>query len=155
MNFPSWMIPSLKAAVCHMECAEDVATRMQHLGTTAYPRDDAPQLWAGQTTWAWQERGMCHAVGWDWIEMQRGVIVLADPMALITNVEFASHEQGEKGERQRILLLNSIVYLLPWQEQVRSGLRGPSRKKVPVEGLVVPKSAAVAVSNAPEMELAA
>lgn len=155
MTFPSWMIPSLKPAISQCDQVEAIAPRMRHLGTTAYPRDDEPQLWAGQTTWAWEDGGLCHAVGWDWVEMQRDVIVLSDPMALITNVEFAAYGSDEHAARRGILLLNSLVYLLPWQDQVRSGLRLPQRKKSFRAGLVVPKSAHGAASNVPEMELAA
>jgi hypothetical protein len=127
MEIASWMISSMAPAVWSGDHPEDVSRRMRPAGTHAYPRDDCPELWAGQTTWAWHKDGVWHAVGWDWIELQRDVLVLADPMALVSNLQFAGHEQNEVGERQRILLLNSIVYLLPWQEQVRRGLGRSSR----------------------------
>jgi len=135
------MVPSLEPTSCPTECPEEIALRMRPIGTHAYPRDDEPGLWAGQTTWAWDEKGVRHAVGWDWVEMQRDVLVLSDPMALVSNIAFPSHEKSELGERRRVLLLNSIVYLLPWQEQVRMGL-GRSTSKVS-QLSVGPKSARI------------
>lgn len=139
MDFPSWMIRSMRPMECAIECPRELSRLLRPLATHAFPRTDEPGLWMGQTSWGWEEDGEWHAFGWDWVEMQPEVMSLADPMAIVSNVQFASHNQAANAERARVLLLNNIVYFLPWQEHVRAAL-GRS-KRTPKRLSVIPKSA--------------
>ena len=61
-------------------------------------------------------------MAWDWIQIAQGVIAIADPMALVTNVRLI----GEQGEvwtaQQSALFLNYVVRDLPWQREVQRAL---------------------------------
>ena len=58
-------------------------------------------------------------MAWDWVQIAQGVIAIADPMALVTNVRLI----GERGEvwtaQQSALFLNYLVRDLPWQREVQ------------------------------------
>ncbi len=61
-------------------------------------------------------------MAWDWVQIARGVIAIADPMALVTNVRLI----GDQGEvwtaQQSALFLNYLVRDLPWQLEVQRAL---------------------------------
>jgi hypothetical protein len=135
MQMPCWMIKALQPVTSSMESPSAASRAMKPVGSRGYPRDDDPTLWCGQTTWAWEEHGFLCAVGWDWVEIQRHVLVMADPMSIITNVEFVSEENEELcTERVKLILLNSIIYLLPWQKEALGSLGNTlGRQSIPSE----------------------
>jgi hypothetical protein len=94
------------------------------LGTRIAFNGDAQELPAGQTIWAGSAaEGDC-GMAWDWIMVARGVVAMADPMCVITNLRLL----GDQGEvltaQQSARYLNEIVRGLPWQHEVRRALDG-------------------------------
>ncbi len=63
-------------------------------------------------------------MAWDWIQIARGVVAIADPMSLVTNLRLI----GDGGEvwtaQQSALFLNRLVRALPWQLEVQRALGG-------------------------------
>ena len=61
-------------------------------------------------------------MAWDWVQIAKGVVAIADPMSLITNVRLI----GDAGEvltaQQSALFLNELVRELPWQVEVQRAL---------------------------------
>ena len=80
MELPCWMIKSLPAVVCRTELCDSAPSMMNPNWARCYPRTDDPDLFCGQTTWSFEENGSTAAVGWEWVELRKGVAVLADPM---------------------------------------------------------------------------
>ncbi|HEX2010170.1 MAG TPA: hypothetical protein VJN44_04455 [Roseateles sp.] len=77
----------------------------------------------GQTLWTGEsENGAAAGVAWDWIRLPEGVVALADPMALVTNLQFVSAEGEVLAPMQSVLQLNGIVHTLPWQDEVQRAL---------------------------------
>ena len=122
MELPCWMIKSLPAVVCPAELCDNAPSMMNPNWARCYPRADDPELFCGQTTWSFEENGSTAAVGWEWVELRKGVAVLADPMSLQSNVEFASANEYDQLESHKIILLNTLVSSLPWQWHVRKAL---------------------------------
>lgn len=79
---------------------------------------------AGQTLWGGLLEEGDAGVAWDWVQISRGVVALADPMSVVTNLRLV----GEAGEvltsLQAALYLNALVHELPWQGEVERALRG-------------------------------
>ena len=78
---------------------------------------------AGQTVWGGSGDDGEAGVAWDWVQISRGVVAMADPMSVVSNLRLI----GEHGEvltaLQSVRYLNELVRLLPWQSEVERALR--------------------------------
>ncbi len=96
--------------------------RFQHLSTRVSAPADRMSRCAGQTIWGGQSAEGEAGVAWDWVEIAGGVVALADPMSVVTNLRLV----GEEGEVLTALesarYLNEIVHALPWQSEVQRAL---------------------------------
>lgn len=77
---------------------------------------------AGQTIWAGSAAEGEAGMAWDWVLITRGVVAMADPMSVISNLRLV----GDQGEvltaQQSARFLNEIVRALPWQSEVQRAL---------------------------------
>ena len=105
------------------QAGEPPRRRLQHLGTRVLPLGDAHGPAAGQTLWATHDDDGEAGMAWDWIQIGHGVVAMADPMSLVTNLRLV----GQQGEVLTVCesarYLNEFVRRLPWQHEVRSLLR--------------------------------
>ncbi len=84
---------------------------------------DAAQPSMGQTLWIGaSENGAEAGVAWDWVCLPEGVVAMADPMALVTNLQFLSPQGEVLAPMESVLQLNGIVHTLPWQCEVQRAL---------------------------------
>lgn len=87
------------------------------LGTADDPRP------RGATSW------LCHlahhtgTIAWEWLMLQDGVVMLADPNAVASNLRFVSSSGEVSDELRRVVLLNVIVHSLQWQHRVLAEIR--------------------------------
>jgi hypothetical protein len=51
--------------------------------------------------------------------MPAGVVAMADPMALVTNLQFLNAEGRVLAPLESVRQLNEIVHALPWQFEVQ------------------------------------
>ncbi len=61
-------------------------------------------------------------VAWDWVQIQRGVVAMADPLALVTNLKLIDDEGEALNKVEAAVQLHQLVYSLPWQTEVRRAL---------------------------------
>ena len=98
------------------------AMHFMHLGTCVTVHDDLHLRTAGQTVWGNVLSDGRAGVAWDWVQMPRGMLAMADPMCVVTNLRVV----GEHGEVLTAFdaarVLNEIVYALPWQTEVHRAL---------------------------------
>jgi hypothetical protein len=93
-----------------------MSTRVTHPGSAHNPP-------CGQTIWA--ECTLEHEAGvaWDWVQICDGVIAMADPMSVVTNLRLV----GDRGQvltaREAALFLSRLVQQLPWQDEVLNALQ--------------------------------
>ena len=89
-----------------------------HLGTLVTSPDET----AGQTIWGGHAEDGDAGVAWDWVQLPRGAVAMADPMSVVTNLRLL----GDHGEvltaQQAARFLNEIVHKLPWQREVQRAL---------------------------------
>lgn len=79
---------------------------------------------AGQTLWGGNLDDGDAGVAWDWVQITRGVVALADPMSVVTNLRLVGEEGEVLTSLQASLYLNALVHELPWQTEVERALRG-------------------------------
>lgn len=79
---------------------------------------------SGQTVWAASAAEGEAGMAWDWIQIARGVVAIADPMSLVTNVRLIGDEGEVLTAQQSALYLNELVRALPWQAEVQRALKG-------------------------------
>jgi hypothetical protein len=93
-----------------------------HHQTTITSVDERLGRCAGQTIWCTRSDVGDAGVAWDWVQMPRGMVAMVDPMCVATNLRLL----GDTGEVltafESARILNSIVYMLPWQREVRRAL---------------------------------
>lgn len=107
-----------------------VALDVQHARTRVQRARTAGRRCSGSTRW---ER--CFADGsawleWDWLEIDGGAVVQADPLNVRCNVLLLDDRQRPLLCSRRRVMLATLVYLLPWQGPVLDmlhGLRGSPR----------------------------
>jgi hypothetical protein len=104
------------------QAGEPARVRFHHLGTRITFSGDPLGPPAGQTIWAGSAADGEAGMAWDWVLITRGVVAMADPMSVITNLRLV----GEQGEvltaQQSARFLNEIVRALPWQSEVQRAL---------------------------------
>ena len=57
-------------------------------------------------------------MAWDWIHLPHGIVAMADPMSVVTNLTLVGPEGEMLTELESARHLNGIVHGLPWQDQV-------------------------------------
>lgn len=118
---PAWIVYAWPRVLC--ETRHVPTLDFAHMSTAVLiPGDDSrPTL--GQTLWRREdELGRVCGVAWDWISLPAGLVAMVDPMALITNLQFVSHEGEVLAPLESVRQLNEIVHMLPWQQEVQQAL---------------------------------
>ena len=105
------------------QAGDPARMRFHHLDTRIAFSDDAPRIPAGQTVWAASAADGEAGMAWDWIQIARGVVAIADPMSVVTNVRLISAYGEVLTAHQAACFLNELVRSLPWQEEVQRALR--------------------------------
>jgi hypothetical protein len=105
------------------QASEPKSARFHHLGTyIMFNQGDAPGPTAGQTVWAASAAEGEAGMAWDWVQLARGVVAIADPMSLVTNVRLVGDEGEVLTAQEAALFLNELVRGLPWQLEVHRAL---------------------------------
>lgn len=94
----------------------------QHLSTHVTGSTGARCRVSGQTIWAGTIDGGEAGMAWDWIEVASGIVAMADPMSVVTNLRIVGDEGEVLTSHQAARVLNCIVHALPWQDEVGRAL---------------------------------
>ncbi|MGH6610002.1 MAG: hypothetical protein ACRECQ_07085 [Burkholderiaceae bacterium] len=93
-----------------------------HLGTHVAPRLNHDWPCTGQTVWGGRAADSAAGISWDWIEVTAGVVAIADPMMMITNLRVIGREGEVLTAYEAAPHLNGIVHGLAWQAEVQRAL---------------------------------
>ena len=117
---PAWIVCAWPPVTCPVVQTTDL--HFVHLGTRVLNTGDGENPTTGQTIWGGPSGDGAAGVAWDWVQIQDGVVAMADPFGLVTNLQFV----GDQGELlsgfEATLRLNELVHTLPWQSEVQRAL---------------------------------
>ena len=80
---------------------------------------DAENPSCGQTLWGDASDARATGVAWDWIELPHGVVAMADPFGMVTNLRLINDQGDVMSPTQIAVHLHPLVHALPWQQEVR------------------------------------
>lgn len=115
-NLPPWAVTSMPM-VWLDDCDPVSAARNFRLVSVTAHSDavGSDTVRHGQVLWASRLQRSEVAVAWDWVELPRKIIAMADPMQIVSNIQIRHEGDRWMNERHRILWLNDLVHALPWQ----------------------------------------
>ncbi|MFO1292435.1 MAG: hypothetical protein U1F07_05075 [Rubrivivax sp.] len=104
----------------------DAATRVRfrHLDTRVTFVGNACEPTAGQTMWAGRADDGAAGMAWDWVQVGQGVVAMADPMSVVTNLRLLGSEGEVLTAHAAARYLNAFVRALPWQREVQRAICG-------------------------------
>jgi hypothetical protein len=117
---PAWIVCAWPPVLWQAESAPEL--NFVHLGTRVLHAGSSDQPCTGQTVWGNPSADPAAGVAWDWVELQQGVVAMADPLALVTNLQLTDEHGDVLPSTRAALHLNEIVHTLPWQNEVQRAL---------------------------------
>jgi len=99
--------------------------QLHHLSTHVSCGGATDHVMTGQTMWGGNTSGGESGVAWDWVQVSTGVVAMADPLSVITNLRLLGDEGEVLTSWQAARFLNQIVHALPWQDEVARALQAP------------------------------
>jgi hypothetical protein len=113
---PAWSLFSWPAVFCQANLRGQ--PRFVHVGTRIVRGGDDNCPLSGQTLWA-QPLVDGHAgLAWDWVELTHGVVAMANPMGVVTNLRLVSHQGEVLTAHQAAVHISRLVHQIPWQDEV-------------------------------------
>lgn len=76
----------------------------------------------GQTIWAASSEEGEAGLAWDWVQLPLGIVAMADPMAVVSNLRLLGPEGEVLTAYESVKHLNALVHTLPWQDEVERAL---------------------------------
>lgn len=117
---PAWIVCAWPPVLWQAESAPRL--HLVHLGTHVLSSRDRDLPCSGQTLWGDASSDHSAGVAWDWVEVQHGVVAMADPLGLVTNLKFLDAHGEALTAYQVAVQLNELVHALPWQNEVQRAL---------------------------------
>lgn len=121
---PAWIVCAWPPLLWQASAAAEL--HLVHLGTRVLSFGDRAGHCSGQTLWGETSSARTAGVAWDWVQIQQGVVALADPLGLITNLKLLDAQGAALNVQQTAIHLNQIVHSLPWQTEVQRALTDPT-----------------------------
>jgi hypothetical protein len=113
---PAWTVSAWPTAL--WQPGSDLPLNFVHLGTHVSSRISADWPSMGQTVWGGRAGEAAAGVSWDWIEVAKGIVAIADPMMMTTNLRLLGDEGEVLTAHEAAPHLNRLVRSLPWQVEI-------------------------------------
>lgn len=72
----------------------------------------------GQTVWGGGWRDADAGLAWDWVLIANGVVAMADPMCVVSNLRLLGRDGEVLTAYEAAVHLSQIICALPWQDEV-------------------------------------
>jgi hypothetical protein len=118
---PAWIVCAWPPVLWQASAAPQL--HLIHLGTRVLTFGDRAGPSSGQTLWGESSADRSAGVAWDWVLLQQGVVAIADPLGLITNLKLLDCHGEALTAYETAVHLNEIVHALPWQTEVQRALQ--------------------------------
>ena len=122
---PAWTVGAWPPVLWQPE--KDAPPHFVHLGTHVAARFNADWPRTGQTVWGGRAGETAAGLSWDWIEVCDGIVAIADPMMMITNLRLLGPDGEVLTAHEIAPHLNDIVHRLPWQNEVLQAIEDADR----------------------------
>jgi len=117
---PAWIVCAWPPVTCQALRAPEL--HFVHLGTRVLNPGDPDSPSMGQTLWGGPSGDGAAGVAWDWVQIQEGVVAMADPFGLVTNLQLVGAHGQVLNDFEVAMRLNELVHALPWQTEVQRAL---------------------------------
>ncbi len=104
------------------QAGDDGLADFRHVNTCIAAAVGSSQRLTGQTVWAGRVGGAEAGMAWDWVEITSGIVAMADPLAVVTNLRVVGDEGEVLTALEAARYLNGLVRNLPWQHEVGRAL---------------------------------
>jgi hypothetical protein len=122
---PAWTVYAWPPVL--WQAARAPRLQLVHLGTHVRKSDDGAAPPCGQTLWAQAGAAdLAAGVAWDWVELRCGVVAIADPLGMVTNLTLLDEAGQALSPHATAVHLNELVHALPWQSEVCRALLEPN-----------------------------
>ena len=120
---PAWVVCAWPPVLWQASAAPQL--HLTHLGTRVLNFGDRICPSSGQTVWGDSSSSHSAGVAWDWVQLQQGVLAIADPFGMVTNLTLLDSNGAALTPQAAAVHLNEIVHSLPWQNEVQRALERP------------------------------
>ena len=117
---PAWIVCAWPPLLWQASRAPQLL--LTHLGTRVLNFGDHHEPCTGQTLWGDDREAQSAGVAWDWVQLQQGVVAMADPLGLVTNLKLLDDDGEALTNFQMAVKLHQLVHALPWQSEVQRAL---------------------------------
>ena len=123
MNIQSWMIKSWVTLEWYLPLQTEQLPLFKLAGLQI--RDDGSTTGSrgGDTVWVAQDEHGHAGLAWEWVEVQPGIVMLADPNSIITNLQIVDSNNGLVSGLAKTIAVNRMVHALPWQSSICAQLQ--------------------------------
>lgn len=115
MGLQSWMIKSWPIIDWFLPPASEQWPGFLHMSTRVTAERRGAQPVAGNSVWVGNVGSAHVGLAWEWVELRPGVLLLADPNSVITNVRFVDKRGRALDPLKALVCVNRIMHQLPWQ----------------------------------------
>ena len=116
----AWIVCAWPPVLWQAEAASRL--HLVHLGTRVLNFGGSDCPCSGQTLWAESVSDPSAGVAWDWVEVLDGVVAMADPLGVVTNLKLLDARGEALSPFEVAVRLNGLVHALPWQNEVQRAL---------------------------------
>lgn len=128
MSIPVWSVMEWDGVKTTPEKLQGAASLMEVLSVSEDDECEAGRR-KGQVLWCVETPEGCLGLAWEWVELQRDVVVMLDPMTVLSNALLVD-QRGERIDHSwRIVYLNNAVHAIPWQRAVTENRRTANRMR--------------------------
>ena len=120
---PAWIVYAWAPVLWQASAAPEL--HLVHLGTRVLTFGDGEGPCSGQTLWGDESDARAAGVAWDWVELRQGVVAMADPLGMVTNLRLIDAQGEALSQTQAAVRLHELVHALPWQSEVKRALSNP------------------------------
>jgi hypothetical protein len=121
---PAWIVCAWPPLLWQASRAPQL--HLTHLGTRVLNFGDDECPCTGQTLWGDEREAQSAGVAWDWVRLQPGVVAMADPLGLVTNLKLLDDDGEALTNVEVAVRLHQLVHALPWQNEVQRALHQAS-----------------------------
>lgn len=118
-NFP--MLADWNEVVATVDALERAVPAMRMQRTNDWGQFGSLASARGETIWVGDIDGQQVGVAWEWVEVGRAGVAIADPMQVLSNVVLVDRSGLMLDEDSTLIKLNEVIHELPWRECLERG----------------------------------